>query len=175
MRGFGFKPQDDTHFVNELFFPESTDLFFNLPEKERQELLKRHADVTHSAVDIDLIPILYDAMYNDLVSGRNRLELCRFLEFCEVRGGEGELAARFRHLHSNLMTEIACDAVILATGYKRRTPLQILKSLSAYLDCTEDGYKVDRCYSVVGSPQFRPKIFIEGYCENTHGFSEILL
>ena len=175
MRGFGFKPQDDTHFVNELFFPETTDLFFNLPPEKRLELLTRHADVTHSAVDLDLIPIIYDAMYNDQVTGRNRLEVCRFVELCEVRPQELDVAAVFRHVHNESVVEIACNAVILATGYSRRTPLPILKAVDPYLLCSPNGYCLDRCYSVVGRAGFQPKIFIEGYCEHTHGFSEVLL
>jgi lysine/ornithine N-monooxygenase len=34
MREFAFKPQDDTHFVNELFFPETTDMFFDMREPQ---------------------------------------------------------------------------------------------------------------------------------------------
>src|SRR5262249_29007637 len=38
MRRFAYKPADESHFVNELYSPLSTDFIYDLPEAERRSL-----------------------------------------------------------------------------------------------------------------------------------------
>jgi L-ornithine N5-oxygenase len=176
MREFAFKPQDDTHFVNELFFPETTDMFFDMREPNRRALLAKHKDVTHSAVDVDLLPLIYDAIYQDNVSGRHRLTIQRFFELESAEESEDSVSAIFRNHARECSVEIRCDALIMATGYDRNAPLDILDELRPFLASDRNGqFQVERNYNIKRLPGFRPKIYLEGYCEATHGFSEILL
>ena len=156
MREFAFKPQDDTHFVNELFFPETTDMFFDMREPNRRALLAKHKDVTHSAVDVDLLPLIYDAIYQDNVSGRHRLTIQRFFELESAEESEDSVSAIFRNHARECSVEIRCDALIMASDRNGQ-------------------FQVERNYNIKRLPGFRPKIYLEGYCEATHGFSEILL
>ena len=39
----------------------------------------------------------------------------------------------------------------------------------------EEGYAVARDYSVVTRDDFRPRVYLQGYCEPTHGISETVL
>ena len=38
-----------------------------------------------------------------------------------------------------------------------------------------DGYKVNRSYDVETVEGFRPRLFLQGFCEDTHGLSDTLL
>lgn len=174
-RGFAFKPQDDTHFVNELFFPRAVDLFYGLPEEKRRDLLLRHRDVTHSAVDMDLLPLIYDEIYQDKMMRRNRLELLPFHQLEEARDG-AEATLVFRDLHSDERREVKADAVVLSTGYDRTPPAELLAPLASYLRTDERGdLRVSRRYAIESHDEFHPRIYLQGYCEPTHGFSEVLL
>ncbi|MCA1299390.1 lysine N(6)-hydroxylase/L-ornithine N(5)-oxygenase family protein [Stappia indica] len=175
-RGFAFKPQDDTHFVNEIFFPEAVEMFYQAPEEMRRELLARHGDVTHSAVDFDLLPVLYDALYQDRATGRNRLKIRRFSEVTEAREVGGRAEVRVRDLMSGEADCLSADVAIFATGYEYPMPEPLLRNLEAYLVKDEAGrYVFERAYHIRRAENFAPKIYAQGYCEHTHGLSEILL
>jgi L-ornithine N5-oxygenase len=176
VRGFGLKPQDDTHFVNEIFFPEVVGLLYDMPAAARRQVLSKHRDVTHSAVDIDLLPLLYQAMYDDKALGRNRLEMRRFLEIQGVREEEDRAVAEFRNVTTGERVEIAADLVLLATGYRRPMPLPLLAGVAPHLHMEgPNEYRFKRSYCVETDPEFEPRIYLQGFCEATHGFSEVLL
>lgn len=176
MKEFAFKPQDDTQFVNELFFPEFTDMFFNMPEEKREKLWNRHTDVTHRSVDIDLIPLLYDAMYQDRVQGRNRIQIKRFVDLKSSIESEDSVIATFHDLLNEGEIQIEGDALIMATGYRQKLPDGLLDNIGQYLLTNTKGrYEVERSYAVKTSDNFLPKIYLQGYCEPTHGFSEVVL
>jgi L-ornithine N5-oxygenase len=66
--------------------------------------------------------------------------------------------------------------LILATGYNHRNQHHILDELSPYLIKTPSGdYSLNRNYSIESDQNFLPKIFLQGICETTHGFSDTLL
>lgn len=175
-RGFGFKPQDDTHFVNEIFFPEAVDMFYEATDEMRRRLLDRHADVTHAAVDFDLLPVLYDAIYQDRASGRNRLKILRFAEVLEAREDGGRVHVALRDLLGGETRHEDYDAVIFATGYHYPMPEPLLARLEPYLERDAQGrYAFARDYYIERREGFSPKIYMQGYCEHTHGLSEILL
>ena len=176
IRGFAFKPQDDTHFVNELFFPEMTDLFYNLSDEKRKKLIAHHRDVTHSAADMDLLPKIYSSMYQDKVQGRNRISIRRFHELKSAEENDTEVKAIFTEVNTGATLDITADALIMATGYNLKQPLAILKEVHPYLQFTANGtYVVKRNYYIDRKVGFTPKIYLQGYCEATHGFSEVLL
>uniref|UniRef100_UPI003BABBB2B lysine N(6)-hydroxylase/L-ornithine N(5)-oxygenase family protein n=1 Tax=Stappia sp. TaxID=1870903 RepID=UPI003BABBB2B len=175
-RGFAFKPQDDTHFVNEIFFPEAVDMFYRASPEMRETLLRHHADVTHSAVDFDLLPVLYDALYQDRATGRNRLSVQRFTEALAARESDGQAIVTLRDMLSGETREHACDVVIFATGYRYPMPEPLLEGIAPYLRTDAEGrYVFARDYHIERREDFLPKVYMQGYCEHTHGLSEILL
>ncbi len=177
LRGYALKPQDDTHFVNELFFPEAVDDWYYLDETVRRRLRSQHRDVTHSAVDIDLLPLLYDEFYLDKLTGDHRLTITRLSELVAANEDASIATSTIRDLRTNDLYEKKSDALILATGYDRNQRLPLLKDLEPWLKQSQDydGYAVHRNYSLATSTDFAPKVFMPGYCEPTHGFSETLL
>lgn len=174
-RGFGIKPQDDTHLVNELFFPEAVDMWYDMPEPLKSRTMERHKDVTHSAADIDLLEPIYDALYTDRVTGANRLHLKRFHDLQSSRFVENEIDLKFNEMTTGKSTYMRADGVILATGYDRSTPLPLLEDLKPWLHCDNYGYVIDRQYAIETDKRFEPRIYVPGYSERTHGFTETLL
>lgn len=175
MREFAFKPQDDTHFVNQLFFPDVVNMFYSLPEEKRNILFRRHSDVTHSAADIDLLPLLYDAVYQDKVTGANRIQFKSFSELVATSNEDDRASAIFRNVMNDTSFELSADAIILATGYERKMPIPLLSKVDPWLEMGEHGYDFERFYAIRRKTGFHPRIYPLGYCEQTHGFSEVLL
>ena len=63
------------------------------------------------------------------------------------------------------------DAVILATGYERRSHRELLAPLQQHLK----DFEVDRDYRVLASPELNAAVYLQGFCEASHGLSDTLL
>lgn len=173
IRKFAFKPQDDSHFVNELFFPENSLLWYHLDDDLKKELFELHKDVTHSAADIEMLPPLYNMIYMDKATNKNRFSLYRFHELIATKDNEKVDALFYDRF---LKTEVwkKFDSIILATGYKHNIPHPLLENINNFL-LHENKYIFDKDYSLIPNNKiFKPKVYLLGYAEESHGFSETL-
>jgi len=176
LRPFAYKPADDSSFVNEIFFPQMVDFLFDLPEAKRRDLYEDYADTNYSVVDLDLIQAIYKSLYEQKVAGADRFRILPFLHLAGITEENGEVTARFRNNLRDTEVSLTCDAVILATGYERSQHRDLLRDLDDYLLADAAGeYLVSREYRVHGKPGFAPAVYLQGYCEPTHGLSDTLL
>jgi L-ornithine N5-oxygenase len=87
-------------------------------------------------------------------------------------GGHREgLELTLRDLATGQQQTHRYDAVILATGYERRSHRDLLAPLAGYLE----DFSVDRNYRVLASPDLQASVYLQGFCENSHGLSDTLL
>ncbi len=176
LRGFGFKPVDESDFTNSIFFPEMVDFVYNLEGDHRKSVVDSFRDVNYAVVDAPLIRRIYKALYEEKVRGKNRARIHPYLVLKEARRQGGGAVASFEHRLSGGAVTLSADGVIVCTGYRRSTRLPILEPLVEHLKINTEGeYEVGRDYGVLRHPSFRPKIFLQGYCEKTHGISETVL
>ncbi|MNP41137.1 L-ornithine 5-monooxygenase [compost metagenome] len=61
--------------------------------------------------------------------------------------------------------------MILATGYERRSHRELLAPLQGYLE----DFSVDRDYRALASPDLQAAVYLQGFCEASHGLSDTLL
>ncbi|MBE7376784.1 lysine N(6)-hydroxylase/L-ornithine N(5)-oxygenase family protein [Pseudomonas lopnurensis] len=170
-RASAMKPADDTPFVNEVFAPAATDLMFSLSPEGQKQLLGEYRNTNYSVVDPSLIERIYGVLYRQKVSNRFRHSLlCRQQVQAVTSTPEG-LVLTLRDLSSGQENTHRYDAVILATGYERNTHRNLLAPLKGYLQ----DYTVGRDYRVLTSPELKATIYLQGFCENTHGLSDTLL
>ncbi|MFJ3252529.1 SidA/IucD/PvdA family monooxygenase [Streptomyces sp. NPDC086771] len=59
IRGFAMRPEDDTHFVNELFLPEFLDRFYRQDSRFRQKTIDDYGLAAHIDVRYDVPPQIY--------------------------------------------------------------------------------------------------------------------
>ncbi len=176
MRSFAMRPEDDTHFVNELFFPEMPDWFYGASPNVKQTVLSDYASAAHSGASYDLIPKIYRTRYEARVAGSDRYKFERLVEYVGGRSLPVGAQSTFRSLETGLTTTRNYDAVILATGYRYPTPLPLLSSLGLEFEVNQSGsYEFNRDYSIKTVGDIGPKIYLQGYAELSHGFSEVLL
>lgn len=66
------------------------------------------------------------------------------------------------------------DLVVLATGYEYRMPMTMLGGLNGHLELDEQGgYVIGKDYKLRSA--LNAGVYLQGYGESTHGFSEVLL
>jgi len=176
IRGFGYRPMDDSNFVNEVFFPQEVDSFYSFSEAEREKFLKDYHHVNYSVVDLSLIKQIYNLLYKQKMKECNRIKILPFLELDNILEVAGTITAQFTQLMQQQKVELKCDGLILATGYDHSNRHPALEELSPYLVQTQTGdYSLDRDYCLESYQDFLPNIFLQGLCEKTHGFSDTLL
>ncbi|PAA00200.1 lysine N(6)-hydroxylase/L-ornithine N(5)-oxygenase family protein [Pseudomonas fragi] len=171
LRAGVLKPADDSPFVNEIFGPDYTDLVFNQPETERERLIREYHNTNYSVVDLSLIQRIYGILYRQKVSGINRHGfLCRRMieSASEV---DGRVQLQLRDLGTGSTEARRYDAVILATGYERRSHRELLAPLKDYLD----DFQVDRDYQLLARPELETPVFIQGFSQQSHGLIDTLL
>ena len=176
MRGFGYRPMDDSNFVNEIFFPQEVDSFYSFSKADREKFLKDYHNINYSVVDLSLIKQLYTLLYKRKMQGCNRIKILPFLELSSASEVAGKVTAKFTQLMQNNVVNLECDGLILATGYNHSNCHTILDKLSPYLVKNQTGdYSIARNYRLESHQNFSPNIFLQGLCEKTHGFSDTLL
>ncbi|ACE83718.1 lysine N(6)-hydroxylase/L-ornithine N(5)-oxygenase family protein [Cellvibrio japonicus] len=171
IRGSSIKPADDTPFVNEIFAPEFTDLIYNQDEAERVRYIKEYHNTNYAVVDVDLIERIYAIFYRQKVEGNMRHRYCRLRN---IEGAEANREGIWLNLLDKSNGEFSrerYDAVILATGYERKQHRHLLAQLDRYLG----DYSVGRDYRIQTDPRCKPAIYMQGFCESTHGLSDTLL
>lgn len=171
LRAASLKPADDSPFVNEIFAPDYTDLVFNQPAVERGKLIEQFHNTNYSVVDLNLLERIYGILYRQKVSHQFRHNvLCRRQIEAVVATAEG-IELTIADLATGQQQTHRYDAVILATGYARTSHRELLEPLAGYLE----DFAVDRNYRVLASPDLQASVYLQGFCENSHGLSDTLL
>ncbi|WP_250437163.1 lysine N(6)-hydroxylase/L-ornithine N(5)-oxygenase family protein [Caballeronia sp. ATUFL_F2_KS9A] len=176
IRASALKPADDTPFVNEIFSPEFTDIVFAQSEDGRRSLIERFRDTNYAVVDRPLIEQIYEMLYLQKVSDetRHRLLANTVIENA-ARRANGEIELTMRDVLTGHARAERFDALVLATGYRRDTHLALLDGLAPHLGDALAQRNVGRDYRLVTPSNFRPRIYLQGCCEDSHGLSDTLL
>jgi L-ornithine N5-oxygenase len=176
VRGFGYKPADESDFVNEVFLPEMVDFFYDLPSGRQTEVIDSFRDVNYSVVDHALIKRIYRALYDERVTGKERARVLPYQQLVAVEEAATSVRARFRDLIRGHERTLECDGLVLCTGYRWDQQHPLLNELAPWLGTDESGgYRVLRDYRLEGRAGFAPGVYLQGYCEATHGISETVL
>ncbi|MFJ2545435.1 lysine N(6)-hydroxylase/L-ornithine N(5)-oxygenase family protein [Pseudomonas sp. NPDC087612] len=171
VRASALKPADDSPFVNEVFAPVHTDLVFNQSSPERKKLIDEYHNTNYSVVDIDLLERIYGILYRQKVAHQFRhAVLCRRQVQAATATADG-IELTLEDLSTGQQQTHRYDAVILATGYERRSHRELLAPLQDYLE----DYSVGRDYRALASSDLQAAVYLQGFCEATHGLSDTLL
>ncbi|KAL2890678.1 l-ornithine n5-oxygenase [Ceratocystis lukuohia] len=215
MRSEFLRPSDDSPFINSVFNPEFTEDVWNRSPAYRKFLLTEARATNYGVVRLELIEALFERMYEQkrelgpdesrwphrIYGGRNitsleqspkglKLKMEPFLVPSENSPVVDEASGS---IHAETLD---LDLIIAATGYQRRSHVDILKDMwnllpekSGLSNTPYDGWSVDqagsrRCLAVdreyrvkflPGTVEGGSGIYLQGCCEGTHGISDTLL
>ncbi|WP_263139931.1 SidA/IucD/PvdA family monooxygenase [Pseudomonas sp. RIT-PI-AD] len=171
LRGSSLKPADDSPFVNDIFSPAFTDLIFGQESAERERFIREYHNTNYSVVDLALIERIYGILYRQKVSGQHRHAVrCLCAVDAATASAQG-IDLSLRDTATGATETRRYDAVILATGYERQAHRQLLESVEPYLN----EYQVGRDYRIQAAPGFNAAVYMQGFCQASHGLSDTLL
>lgn len=165
------KPADDSPFVNEIFNPQFIDFVYQKNDFLRKNILDYFRDTNYSVVDGCLIQKIYEMMYVQKLVRKDNIRLLFSKEIISAHLSDSMIKILLQDRFSQQQMLLNYDFVVLATGYQRNARHGLLKAFEGYFD----NFKVDRCYRIKTQKEFLPKIYLQGYCETTHGLSDTLL
>lgn len=178
VRGAALKPADDSPFVNEIFAPAYTDVVFEQTQAGRDRLIDEYLNTNYSVIDADLIERIYAMLYRQKVSGQFRVNLmtCKTVKGAHAgaNGVELTIASTAPTSGAADVTDTETrryDAVVLATGYTRESHRRLLAPLEGYLG----EFAVDRNYRLQATPALAVPVYLQGFCQSSHGLSDTLL
>ncbi|MEM7480919.1 MAG: SidA/IucD/PvdA family monooxygenase [Acidobacteriota bacterium] len=176
IRGYGYKPVDDSDFTNEIFFPSMVDFVYNLPPNRRRAVIDSYRDVNYAVVDQPLIKRIYRLLYDEKVVGKERARVLPYRRLVRLQEEPGTVSLGLEHLLEGNLEERTFDGVVLATGFRWGTRHPLLNSLAPYLETEDQGaYRMNRDYSIASRDDFKPGVYLQGYAEDTHGIGETVL
>ncbi|MEU5163816.1 lysine N(6)-hydroxylase/L-ornithine N(5)-oxygenase family protein [Streptomyces sp. NPDC020875] len=174
---YGYSPADDSPFANRIFDPEAVDAFFGAPEEVKRGLLDYHGNTNYSVVDGELIEQLYRTVYQEKVTGTERLRILNASELTGVAEQPDGVRATVRSLLTGATEPLLCDAVVYATGYRAADPRELLGALGD--ECLTDGQgrlRIGRDHRIATTSRVRAGIYVQGAAtEHSHGITSSLL
>jgi L-ornithine N5-monooxygenase len=171
LRKFGYRLQDDSPFAWDLYYSKVVDHFFGQPPDRRADAIDQHLGTNYGAVSWRVLKRMYDLLWEDRVSGTRRLEVRPNLELRAVSALGPTVVATFVSPKEGPI-ELEYDAVVLATGYQR-TPPPLIEGIARYLEHDSHGrLMADRNYRVNSQPEFSANVYLQGFCEHTHGVGD---
>ncbi len=174
-RRFGYKPVDESDFTNRIFFPEWIDYYHDLPDDKRRRFFNDLRDVNYAVIDHALIRRIYQKLYRQKVATKERARLRPFFELEWIEEAADIVKLGFRDLMTDARQVLEADGAVICTGYRWRKEHPLLDELAAFFVRDDlGGYRVERDYRIAAG-ELRPRIYLQGYCEDTHGISETVL
>ncbi len=171
MRASALKPADSSPFVNEIFSPDFTDVIYNLAPEDREGLVNEYHNTNYSVVDIELIDRIYSIFYRQKVSDLQRHAFHCLTSISSAEATDQGVELSLRNMADGTDSTKQYDLVILATGYKRKHYKKLLAPMAEYLG----DFEVGRDYRIKTDERCDAALYMQGFCQSTHGLSDTLL
>ncbi|HEY0406608.1 MAG TPA: SidA/IucD/PvdA family monooxygenase [Pyrinomonadaceae bacterium] len=176
LKGYCLRPADDSPFVNEVFFAQGVDRFFGSGGHARREILEELRNTNYSVVDTDLLNSLYRVAYLDEINGTRRLFIHHFARLVSASENDGAVEIVVEDRAAGGRAARKCDALVLATGYRRQLDEVLFRDLLPFLRRGEDGnFVVTRHYRAEMSVETEGGLYVQGLSEASHGLGDTLL
>lgn len=163
-----FFPLEYTKLTLEMTSPEYVDYFHELPEEQRDGLIKSQKNL-YKGINSELIDAIYDLLYTKSLSGLVDTQLLTHsaLTAASWNASTASHTLQLRHEEQGQDYTLETEAVVLATGYSYREP-GFLAGIQDRIERDSGGrFAVDRNYSTGVEPA---EIFVQNAELHTHGF-----
>jgi L-ornithine N5-monooxygenase len=172
IRSVGLDYYQTSKFTNELYFPSYTDRFFGAPEQTREQVLQAMRMTNYAGVTPDMLHTLYRQMYQERLSGEQRLAMVTLVDVEAADMADGEVVLTLNDRMRARRDEVRCDLVLLGTGFESRAPSLVRGLADA---CGIGDVRVSRNYRMITPPEIRASCYLQGINEATHGIADSLI
>ncbi|MFD9126972.1 SidA/IucD/PvdA family monooxygenase [Kitasatospora sp. NPDC059571] len=172
MRSIGLSHYETGKFTNELYFPSFTDEFFRAQPRAREQILAEMHRTNYAGLSPDLLDSLYRQLYLDRLHGEERLRVVTLADVTGAVEQDGEVRLELTDRKSGAAETLACDLVLLGTGFVRELPASV-RRLQESLGL--ERVEVSRHYRLLLDGPATGACYLQGINEATHGIPDSLL
>jgi L-ornithine N5-oxygenase len=172
MRSIGLNNYESSKFTNELFYPSFVDEFHSASAPARSQLLDEMHRTNYSGLAPAMLESLYRQMYLERLTGSERIRILTMTEIVDAQLRDGEVVLTTFDRLTRATTTVACDVVLLGTGFTKTMP-RLVQDLAAAVGVEE--ITVTRAYRMVTPPSVTAGCYLQGVNEATHGIADSLL
>ncbi|MGP9019654.1 SidA/IucD/PvdA family monooxygenase [Streptomyces sp. BR1] len=170
VRHAGFRMYELGHFSNEVYFPDETDYFYGLEGEQRERALGQARATNYAAVDPDVSTALYQAVYQDGFTGRQRMHMHKRTEITGLDADGERVLLETEEVFTGERGRIEVDAVVVCTGYREAAMPSQLAAFTPYLRLDDHGRpEVTRAYRAETTDDCEVGIYLDGLTEWRHG------
>jgi L-ornithine N5-oxygenase len=170
--GFKYQQSDSSLFVNEVFFNENVNTFYDGNPNVKKVMMQRNTN--YAVVDEKELEALYRISYEDSLLEKNRIHFKNFSKVTSIDASDDGVELKIFNCEKEDIYYEKYDYVFLGTGFKKHN-LQCLEGIKEYLLEDEESLDINRDYSLKTDVRFEPKIFLIGHSEEKHGLTNTLL
>ncbi len=172
MRSVGFMTYETSPFTNELFYPSFVDEFFQMSEESRLRTLHEMRRTNYAGLTPELLEELYRLLYVQRLDEEQRTRVITMTDVVGAQMAGDEVRLELRDQRTGRSAHLACDLVLLGTGYEKGMP-GLVRQLAAALGCDE--LRLTRNYRVALDRNGEGAAYLLGVNEETHGMADSLL
>lgn len=182
MRNFSFREKDLSSFSYEMLFPGFSDHYFNCNTNQKKRIRNHLRTTNYGSVDADVLHELYLTIYEQKLDGEQRTFIERDVDITSSESQGDHVLVHTKNAYNGKCKTHQFDLVILATGFKdmgtgenqEPYPKMLESIVSDFKFETEGFLHLNRDYSLepINNDPSEPKIYLNGLCETSHGFSD---
>lgn len=180
VRSYSLRLKDTSPFSDEGYFPEFT-AYYNQASPEARRRLDTYMRATnYSSVDGDVLDELYMLIHEQRLDKEQRTFVDGSRAVTALRESDDKVALDIREAVTGESETDEFDLVVVATGFRDLGPGPHQESHPPLLSGLVDRFSfdeagvlvVDSDYSVRGTDENLPPLFLNGLCEYTHGIGD---
>jgi L-ornithine N5-oxygenase len=172
-RSFSLCSIDNSPYVNQMYHHQAIENFYQLGVTAKEKAHDNLKMSNYSVIDNEILCELFNIQYKDALDKKARLTLCPGFEFKGLTASPTLLEVEFHDIYNDISNTLKSDALILATGYNDNNCIKLLTELDPHLKkCSTNTYEVKSDYQIKTDDVMQPKIYLQGYCEHSHGPSD---
>ena len=166
-------PMDDSPFINEFFYPEYSEYFFDLAPKIKDQLLNKQR-LASDGISLALLQSIHQRLYEQrIITPKSTMPIIMSsTELLDLHLSDKGVSLQIGHEDSNRVHNVEVDAVILCTGYEYRVP-EFLALLINRFDFHDSKPRLQRDFSVhLKSGDSDRKLYLQNAGRHTRGVAD---
>jgi L-ornithine N5-monooxygenase len=172
MRSVGLVHYQTSKFTNELYYPSFVDEFYHAQAGAQEQMLREMHLTNYSGLTPDLLDGLYRRIYVERLIGEPRIRMRTMTDVTAARMEGAEVVLTLHDRKTGTAWDLACDLILLGTGYDRQMP-RLLRELADALGLRR--IEVTRNYRLLIPGRAEAACYLQGVNEATHGIADSLL
>lgn len=171
-RRWNFSPLDESPFTNELYTPQYSDHFFELPQHVRQPLLAEQK-LASDGISQSLLQSIYRRMYElqNVLQHPCKIRLLPGRELTAIHQRHNHWCLAMIHGHSQVREELSADTAVLCTGYAYQVP-ECLAGIESRITRREGEYVVKDDYSIAWDGPEGSAIYVQNAARSQRGIAD---